>query len=456
MVLVGRGMCRVPQALAVRMFRIRTLFGLLPLVVATVLLYHAAHINWKPPSTAKPPWMEMKTCSPKTNIGFLKTHKCASSAIQNILLRYGDKHNLHFVMPDHSNYFGGGRLPFNAGMVLSSPLNKLTPNIFAMHTKWDHAEMKKIMPEDTVYLSIVREPTAVFESLFVYSQFEKKTQMTLEEYVRKVTVDSERLFRYQGYNQMTWDFGMPLEDMNNLTAVRELVRQRDEEFGLVLVAERMEESLVLLAKYLCWELTDVLVLKLNSRRDEFKETISEKTREVLRQKLAPDYLLYTHFLARFDQQVEVFGRGRMAAEVARLRELMSLLENTCNFVRKGATELRGRQKPYSNKVEGFEDKGGDGCGVYIHTELGYIDILRNRQRMEISKKFGLPLPPPGGAIPLRAMKINRKRNVNDIQKRRKTLPNEDKPREEDRKEVERKVYDYEAAGDRGGDLPKVL
>ena len=48
------------------------------------------------------------------------------------------------------------------------------------------------------------------------------------------------------------------------------VRERDEQFGLVLVAERMEESLVLLAKYLCWELSDVLVLKLNSRSDEVR------------------------------------------------------------------------------------------------------------------------------------------------------------------------------------------
>ena len=46
------------------------------------------------------------------------------------------------------------------------------------------------------------------------------------------------------------------------------VMQADEQFGLVMVAERMEESLVLLAKYLCWNLSDVLVLRLNSLRSE--------------------------------------------------------------------------------------------------------------------------------------------------------------------------------------------
>ena len=60
---------------------------------------------------------------------------------QNILLRYGDTHNLNFALPHVANYFGGGRLKFEAGMAKSSPLNKVTPNIFAVHTKWDHEEV---------------------------------------------------------------------------------------------------------------------------------------------------------------------------------------------------------------------------------------------------------------------------------------------------------------------------
>ena len=38
----------------------------------------------------------------------------------------------------------------------------------------------------------------------------------------------------------------------------------------MLVAERMDKSLVLLAEYLCWELSDVLVLKLNSLNDKVR------------------------------------------------------------------------------------------------------------------------------------------------------------------------------------------
>lgn len=46
-----------------------------------------------------------ETCSPEKHIFFLKTHKTASSTIQNILYRYGDTNNLTFAMPRSGNRF---------------------------------------------------------------------------------------------------------------------------------------------------------------------------------------------------------------------------------------------------------------------------------------------------------------------------------------------------------------
>ncbi|XP_045136150.1 galactose-3-O-sulfotransferase 3-like isoform X2 [Portunus trituberculatus] len=353
-------------------------------IVATLLCGSALLKNQILHFSTRPSRLKLKTCLPRNNVAFLKTHKSASSAIQNILFRYGDKHNLHFALPNIGNHFGG-KLSFKAAMVRSSPLN-IAPNIFAIHTKWDHMEVKKVMPEDTVFFTIVREPTDLFQSLFTYSKFQEITGLSLHEYVRRVPANSSRLNGIFGYNQMSWDFGMPLEDMNNRSAIHELVKQADEHFGLVLVMERIDESLVLLAEYLCWELSDVLMLKVNSLRDKLKPSISEETRQVLHQKLAPDYLLYNHFLERFNQQVKDFGLVRMAAAVARLQELMMELVSTCNFVRKDASELRGGQKPYSNKVDGFESGGGGSCDKYTLTEKSYINVLRKKQQRTIAEK----------------------------------------------------------------------
>ena len=38
-------------------------------------------------------------CLEETKIVYLKTHKCASSSLQNIFLRFGEKRNLNFVLP---------------------------------------------------------------------------------------------------------------------------------------------------------------------------------------------------------------------------------------------------------------------------------------------------------------------------------------------------------------------
>jgi len=40
-----------------------------------------------------------KDCRKKTKVGFLKTHKCASSSLQNILMRFSLNNDLNIVLP---------------------------------------------------------------------------------------------------------------------------------------------------------------------------------------------------------------------------------------------------------------------------------------------------------------------------------------------------------------------
>ena len=45
-------------------------------------------------------------CAKRTKIAFLKTHKCASSSVQNMLMRFGLENELNFVLPSAGNYLG--------------------------------------------------------------------------------------------------------------------------------------------------------------------------------------------------------------------------------------------------------------------------------------------------------------------------------------------------------------
>ena len=44
-------------------------------------------------------------CKPVTKFGYFKTHKCGSTTIQNILLRYVVKHGLNVVVPENGEKY---------------------------------------------------------------------------------------------------------------------------------------------------------------------------------------------------------------------------------------------------------------------------------------------------------------------------------------------------------------
>ena len=54
-------------------------------------------------------------CAPQHRVAFLKTHKAASSSVQNILMRYSREHGLNLVLPSAGNYLGR-YVPFSRAM----------------------------------------------------------------------------------------------------------------------------------------------------------------------------------------------------------------------------------------------------------------------------------------------------------------------------------------------------
>ena len=70
--------------------------------------------------TQEGPFRGYKDCNPELDIVFHKTHKCSSSTVQNILLRYGMKHELNVVLPKSGNYLGQKSL-FKADLLRGTP-----------------------------------------------------------------------------------------------------------------------------------------------------------------------------------------------------------------------------------------------------------------------------------------------------------------------------------------------
>ena len=129
---------------------------------------------------------------------------------------------------------------------------------FVLHTMWSQEEVEQVLGKGGAYITILRDPVDQFESLYSYSHFETKLHVDIEGFVeRYVKRDREmpRMNGYLGRNQQLWDLG--LTDTLHFDLVEAKVQQVDKNFHLVMIAESMEESLVLLSHELCWPLVNM-------------------------------------------------------------------------------------------------------------------------------------------------------------------------------------------------------
>lgn len=324
-------------------------------------------------------------CFPKSNIVFLKTHKCAGSSIQNILMRYGDVHGLTFVLPMSGNYLGHPT-PFSRTTVVLPRLP--TYNILAHHTRLDYREIHTLMPKNSVYITIVRNPIEVFESAYSYYGFANALGGSLHAYIQKVpymnaTFRHKRLKLKFGSNQMMFDLGADPAIFNNETLIKEYIGKLDVWFDLVLIADRMDESLVLLRHLMCWDLDDVVAFKLNARDPRFKSSLNEQEKSVLRVLNHADVLLYQHSLEKFEKAIDSFGRKRMAAETEQLRERTKQWYNVCIKREQRHEKPTAKPKYYFNpKVLVYQANtdSNSTCKSMTMEELPYTDILRQKQQ----------------------------------------------------------------------------
>uniref|UniRef100_A0A3P9JHN4 Galactose-3-O-sulfotransferase 4 n=1 Tax=Oryzias latipes TaxID=8090 RepID=A0A3P9JHN4_ORYLA len=248
---------------------------------------------------------------------FLKTHKTGSSTVQNLLFRMGEKHGATFAFPSYSYQFSYPD-KFEADFVDELPEGSSQFDILCSHMRLNMEELKKVMPPNTIYITILRDPVQTFESVFSYYTFSipafsmaKEAAETMENRsALSVFLGSPESFwdpkspeNGLGKNPMSFDFGLDLQHGNmawsaNLTALVET-------FHLIMIAEHFDESLVLLRA--------LLKLKL----------------EEIRAWNHLDMNLYDFSLKLFQKKVEEYGAERLKRDVDLLRASSSKIRQKC-------------------------------------------------------------------------------------------------------------------------------
>ncbi|CAG0893595.1 unnamed protein product [Darwinula stevensoni] len=340
-------------------------------------------------------WSEPLSCIPIHHIAFLKTHKCGSSTVQNILLRYGYDRNLTFVLP-REIYLS--RSPFRPEFARAQPENLFASHfdVFAHHTVWNRAGVSALMPPDTVYITILRDPVDVFESLYTYVNLEELYKRNLTELLQSSPMPPFTLRRDSrlGPNQMLYDAGLPPFQMGNRTAVAAKIREMDDNFHLVMISEEMEASLVLMKNLMCWDLADVTSLPLNVRQDAKKLSLAPAERERLRRWMWPDQMLYDHFAAKFQVLKAAYGLERLERDVQALRDANFDAKRRCGIERTNdVSHLPKALVPYQHeKMETYHLRSRQTfCVNLVRVEPDFTKMLKKWQlRRFISKNVMSP------------------------------------------------------------------
>ncbi|XP_072024100.1 LOW QUALITY PROTEIN: galactosylceramide sulfotransferase-like [Amphiura filiformis] len=335
-------------------------------------------------NTEEPP----RQCTPRRNIVFLKMHKCGSSTLQNILFRYGEKHDLDFVLPAVGNYLADGiRSPFDKRFMLPFPTKEY--NILCCHSRFSEKGMEEVMPQDSVYVSILREPVSMYESIFTYIKYNAIYHINGPNPLRQFLQSPNQYYqRYGGQNHaknpMLFDFGLENHKKTTTSMLLIYIIERSTgAFDLVMIMEYFHESLILFKELMCWSMDDIVYFTLNARsKSSILNDITPEMKHKIKQWNIGDVELYDHFNKTFWQKVREFGEERMKMEIKELKERNDWFYQKCI----GGVIENDRKvwHPPGIRVESFvlnpAAKNNPQCVAMARTEVPYIDYLRNKMK----------------------------------------------------------------------------
>ena len=287
-----------------------------------------------PPEHYQIPTHPHSNCSPKQNLYFLRTHQTGTSSVTNIFYRYGKEHDLNFVMYPlklHLNY--PGRINM---LYLERMMPETGYNILSQYTRHHDSDILRIMNSGTIFTTLLRHPVDQF--LSVFNNFDLKQEMKnllphhnpYEEFFRRpdriAMLASDSVYHLI-QNSMSFDLGLNTPHFKNSTAVDQFVEKIDREFHLVLILELLDESLVLLKRLMCWDLNQLVYVKLSINK-EYSLSISDEIREKIMDWNSIDMRLYNHFSDKMktliSEQDEDFHK-----EVALLKQINTDFSKEC-------------------------------------------------------------------------------------------------------------------------------
>ena len=321
---------------------------------------------------------------PRTQIGFLKVHKAASSTLQSIFLRFGWERNLTFVLPPEFNKFSWPNIistldPPNENNTLPPPANK-SFDILCHHVLYNKEAWAKYLPLGYAVIGSVRDPWELFFSMLNYmspayinriNSSDKVTQF-LQDPLRFEPTDIKSSITN---NRMSIEFGVDQEIIKrrDFKAFQGFLMQTGKEFDLVIIAEHFDQSLILLKRYLNWSLKDILYVSHNVGK-QLKYIPRQTDLAKFKTFSAFDYTLYNFFKQKFEKQISAEG-PKFSLEVEYFQLIKHNVSRFCKTIPENMPYISITKSEWNPMFK----VNRDDCDLMVKGEIPFTQDIRKRQ-----------------------------------------------------------------------------
>ncbi|KAL5022726.1 hypothetical protein ScPMuIL_001881 [Solemya velum] len=275
----------------------------------------------------------------RDNVFLLRTPKCGSTTLQGIMYRYGLAHDLDIAIHKEAIQFDRVKYMERQQLIPSRNVNG-SYNILASHLwyKFNKNFVSEILPPDTFYVTAVRHPLDHFLSWIMF--FKEHRDRYLEEKKRQTWKSPADLIA----ESMETGTGI-LKDLftNSISdylaipktvdaeQMQTFLVELDDRFDFIIIVEYFDESLVLLKRYLCWSLKDIVYHKANTGKygeEELGILLDHRVQKWVAKNESMDYQLYNYFLKRFWQRIAKQGVN-FFSEVLQFQLINSKVSQFC-------------------------------------------------------------------------------------------------------------------------------
>lgn len=248
--------------------------------------------------------------------------------------------------------------------------------------------MSLLMPNDTVYITILRNPVTMFESMYSYYDLEKFYKFEFKNFdkvnLTKLPNMSKRFVNRIGPNQMFFDLGFDLGNFKKSKKLKNTnatylpyIKYLDSVFDLVMIEEYMNESLILLKNLLCWSFDDIVTFRVNARIK--KQNIGELATDRIKKLNQADVELYEYFLEKFKTKLESLDKEDLNRDLQELAARKKYWFDECVDVKKMKQNLLNTTTK-SNILQ-FDSRKDNltTCKFLTSKELELTKLVREKQ-----------------------------------------------------------------------------